>query len=79
MSGDLEHLQRLTDEQVTARIASYGDDGASRRRCASCGDDADRSSRPQCAPIGEDVGCLSARHFTCTVDESWVRSVAERA
>ena len=27
MSGDIGHLQRLTEQQVASRLSSYGEDG----------------------------------------------------
>src|SRR5687767_8595538 len=79
MSGDTGHLQRLTDEQVKARIASYGDDGRFEASLRELWNDAgpviEAAVRTH---FGEDAGCLNARHFTLPVDESWVRSVAEQ-
>ena len=79
MSGDIGHLQRLTDEQVNARIASYGDDGRFEASIRQLWDDAgpviEAAVRTH---FGEDVGCLGAKYFTSPVDESWVRSVAEQ-
>ena len=79
MSGETGHLQRLTDEQVKARIASYGDDGRFEASLRELWNDAgpviEAAVRTH---FGEDAGCLNARHFTLPVDESWVRSVADQ-
>src|SRR5688500_16460524 len=79
MSGDIGHLQRLTDEQVNARIAFYGDEGRLEASLRQLWDEAgpviEAAVRTH---FGDDAGCLTARHFTLPVDESWVRSVAEQ-
>ncbi|MBA3511057.1 methyl-accepting chemotaxis protein [Sphingomonas sp.] len=79
MSGDIGHLQRLTNEQVAARIASYGDDGRFEASLRQLWDDAgpviEAAARTH---FGDDVGCLGARYFTQPVDEAWVRSVADQ-
>src|SRR5919107_2971576 len=79
MSGDIGHLQRLTDEQVKARIASYGDDGrfeaSLRQLWDAAGPVIEAAVRTH---FGEDAGCLGAATFTKPVDEAWVRSVADQ-
>ena len=76
MSGETGHLQRLTDEQVKARIASYGDDGRFEASLRQLWNDAgpviEAAVRTH---FGEDVGCLGAKHFAQPIDEAWVRSV----
>ena len=37
MSGDTSQLQRLTDEQVNARLAAYADKGRFETTCTGCG------------------------------------------
>ena len=79
MSGDIGHLQRLTNEQVAARIACYGDEGRFEASLRRLWDDAgpviEAAARSR---FGDDVGCLGRDHFTRPVDEAWVRSVAEQ-
>jgi methyl-accepting chemotaxis protein len=79
MSGDSGHLQRLTDEQVKARLANYGDD----RRFET-------SLKWLWQEAGSLIAEASRRHFEndemrlgrdlfeSPIDESWVRGVAEQ-
>ncbi len=79
MSGDIGHLQRLTDEQVAARIASYGDEGRFEASLRQLWNDAgpviEAAARSH---FGEDIGCLDVRYFIQPIDEAWVRSVADQ-
>jgi AraC-like DNA-binding protein len=65
MSGEIGHLQRLTNEQVAARIASYGDDGRFEASLRQLWDDAgpviEAAARSH---FGDDVGCLGREFFT---------------
>ena len=77
MSGDTGHLQRLTDEQVNARLAAYGDGGAFETALRSLWDQvgeviAEASRRH----FGDDA-CLGRDHFIKPINEAWVRSVAD--
>jgi hypothetical protein len=79
MSGDIGHLQRLTNEQVASRIASYGEDGRFEASLRRLWDDAGGIIEQAAAHhFGEDVGSLGRDHFTRAVDEAWIRSVAEQ-
>jgi len=79
MSGDIGHLQRLTNDQVTSRIASYGEDGLFEAALRRLWDDAGTIIEQAASNhFGEDVGSLGRDHFTKPVDEAWVRSVAEQ-
>ncbi len=79
MTGDLGHLQRLTDQQVASRLAAYGDDGkfqvAMRWLWDEAGDVIDEVSS---AHFSDDPARLDRDHFTTTIDEAWVRRIAEQ-
>ncbi len=77
MSGDTGHLQRLTDEQVNARLAAYADGGrfetALRGLWDQVGEVIAEASRRH---FGDDA-CLGRDHFIKPINEAWVRSVAD--
>ena len=77
MSGDTGQLQRLTDDQVKARLAAYADEGrfeaALRRLWDQVGEVIADASRRH---FGENA-CLGRDHFIRSVDQAWVRSVAD--
>jgi len=79
MSGDIGHLQRLTDEQVAARLAAYGEDGefesSLRWLWSQAGEVIEDEWR---AHFGADAAKLNRALFTRPVDEAWVRAVAEQ-
>ncbi len=79
MSADTGQLQRLTNEQVASRLASYGDDGRFGEALRRLWDDAGTIIEQACKNhFGDDAGSLGRDHFTQPVDEAWVRSVAEQ-
>jgi methyl-accepting chemotaxis protein len=79
MSGDIGHLQRLTNDQVTSRIASYSEDGRFEAAMRRLWDDAGAVIEQAASNhFGEDVGSLGRDQFTKPVDETWIRSVAEQ-
>ena len=79
MSGDIGHLQRLTDEQVAARIASYGDNGRFEASLRQLWNDAGPAIEAAArSHFGDDVGCLGAQYFNQPINEAWVRSVADQ-
>jgi methyl-accepting chemotaxis protein len=79
MSGDIGHLQRLTEQQVASRLSSYCEDGhfgaSLRRLWDDAGPVIDAASHSH---FGEDIGSLGRDDFTKPVDEAWVRAVAEQ-
>ena len=79
MKSDTAHLQKLTDEQVSARLAAYGDDGrfeqAMHALWEAAGDliaDAGRRNAED-----QDVA-LDEEQFTKPFDAQWVHRVAQR-
>ena len=79
MSGDIGHLQRLTDEQVTARLSAYSDGGrfqdSLRWLWGQAADVIEECSRRH---FGEEAVKLNRAYFTMKVDQAWVRAVAEQ-
>ena len=79
MNGENGHLQRLTDEQVASRLRAYSDGGkfqdSLRWLWGQAGDVIEECSRRH---FGEEAVKLNRAYFTKSVDESWVRTVAER-
>ena len=79
MSGDSGHLQRLTDEQVSNRLAAYSDGGrfqeAMRWLWDQAGDIIEDSARNH---FGDHAAKLNKDHFTKPVNQSWVRATAEQ-
>ena len=78
MNGDNGHLQRLTDEQVTARLAAYNPNGSLERDIRKLwdetGDIIDAEVRAQ---FGADAAQKMQSHCTSPVDSSWIQNVAE--
>jgi methyl-accepting chemotaxis protein len=78
VSRDLKNLQRLTDEQINARLAAYADEGRFEASMQwlwrEAGDILEQCSR---AHFGDDSAKLVRAHFTSPVNASWVRGVAE--
>ena len=78
MSGDTSQLQRLTDEQVNARLAAYADKGRFEANLhwlwEQAGDLIEEVSR---ATLGEQAVAYEQERFTRKVDADWVRNVAE--
>jgi len=78
MNGDTGHLQRLTDEQVTARLTAYNPGGSLQK-------DIDLL-RDECGDIivdevTEQFGSSSAdsvrKHYAGPVDANWIQATAE--
>ncbi|MBA3527005.1 MAG: chemotaxis protein [Sphingomonas sp.] len=78
MRSDTGHLQRLTDDQVSRRLAAYADDGrfqdSMRRLWGEAGEVIEDAFRRH---FGEDAASQNRDQFTRPVDAHWVRSVAE--
>ena len=78
MSGETGQLQRLTDEQVSARLAAYNRDGSLERDIAllrtKAGDLIEAEVREQ---FGKDAAERVKVHYAGKVDAEWVQSVAE--
>ncbi len=77
MSGDTSQLQRLTDEQVNARLAAYADNGRFETNLhwlwEQAGDlieEVSRTSRGQAVAYEQE-------RFTARSIADWVRNVAE--
>ena len=79
MSGDIGNLQRLTDEQVAARLSAYSDGGrfqdSLRWLWGQAADVIEECSRRH---FGEEAVKLNRAYFTMKVDQAWVRAVAEQ-
>ncbi|NUT00429.1 MAG: chemotaxis protein [Sphingomonas sp.] len=79
MSGDNGNLQRLTDEQVAARLSAYSDGGrfqdSLRWLWGQAGDVIEECARRH---FGEQAVKLNRAYFTMKVDQAWVRAVAEQ-
>ena len=78
MSGETGQLQRLTDEQVSARLTAYNADGSLDRDIAllrdKVGDIIEQAVRDQ---FGKEAGERVKAHYASRIDASWVQSVAE--
>ncbi len=78
MSGDTSQLQRLTDEQVNARLAAYADNGRFETNLhwlwEQAGDLIEEVSR---TTLGEQAVAYEQERFNRKVDSDWVRNVAE--
>ncbi|MEO6225073.1 MAG: methyl-accepting chemotaxis protein [Sphingomicrobium sp.] len=78
MSGETGHLQRLTDEQVSARLAAYNHDGSLDRDLALLRDEAGDLIAAQ---VHNDFGAERAERYMATyagtVDAAWVQRIAE--
>jgi methyl-accepting chemotaxis protein len=78
MSGDTGPLQRLTDEQVNARLAAYNPDGSLQRDVHRLWDDAgDIIESEVSAQFGPDAAAKVQLHYSGKVDSAWVQDVAE--
>ena len=78
MSADTGQLQRLTDEQVSARLAAYNPDGSLQRDIHQLWDDAgDIIESEVGAQFGPDAAKRVHLHYTGKVDSAWIQSVAE--
>lgn len=78
MSADTGQLQRLTDQQVSARLAAYNPGGSLDRDLVllreKLGDLIDREVREQ---FGSDAAATVKAHYAGKVDSNWIQSVAE--
>jgi methyl-accepting chemotaxis protein len=78
MSGDTGQLQRLTDQQVSARLAAYNPGGSLDRDLQllreKVGDLIDREVRDQ---FGSDAAATVKAHYAAKVDSNWIQAVAE--
>jgi methyl-accepting chemotaxis protein len=78
MKSDTAHLQRLTDEQVSARLAAYNPDGSLEadiqllKECAL-----DVFAEEVIAEFGAERAERFARNYEGKVDSNWVQNVAE--
>ena len=78
MSGETGQLQRLTDEQVSARLAAYNGDGSLDRDVAflreKAGDLIETHVRDH---FGQDAAERVKTHYSSRVDSDWIQAVAE--
>ena len=78
MSGETGQLQRLTDEQVSARLAAYNGDGSLDRDVAflreKAGDLIETHVRDH---FGQDAAERVKTHYSSKVDSGWIQAVAE--
>jgi methyl-accepting chemotaxis protein len=78
MSGETGQLQRLTDEQVSARLAAYNGDGTLDRDIALLREKAgDLIATEVANQFGDDSARTVKAHYEGKVDAKWVQSVAE--
>ena len=78
MSADTAQLQRLTDEQVGARLASYNPGGSLERDLHQLWDDAgDLIETEVRAQFGTEAASRTKAQYTGKVDPAWVQDVAE--
>lgn len=79
MSGESGQLQRLTDEQVSARLKAYNPGGALERDIRflweHAGEIIDDETRQQ---FGAETANQLNGHFTGNVDFDWVQNIAEQ-
>jgi methyl-accepting chemotaxis protein len=78
MSGETGQLQRLTDEQVSARLAAYADGGRFEANLQwlweQAGDVIEEVSR---AHLGDEAVSYERDRFTHPINADWIRKVAE--
>jgi methyl-accepting chemotaxis protein len=78
MGGETGQLQRLTDEQVSARLGAYNPDGSLDRDLAflreQAGDLIESKVRDQ---FGKEAADRVRTHYGSKVDASWMQAVAE--
>ena len=69
MSGDTGQLMKLTDQQVSARLAAYNPDGLLERNIHQLWDDAgDIIEAEVRAQFGADAARAAEEHYTGKVD-----------
>ena len=78
MSGDTGGLQRLTDEQVKARLQTYNPDGSLERDVhglwRDAGDIIEGEVRNQ---FGAEAAERVHAHYSGKIDAAWMQNVAE--
>src|SRR6476620_3827781 len=78
MGVDTGQLQRLTDEQVSARLAAYNGDGSLDRDVALLRDNVtDIISAEIVAQFGRERAERFAANYSKKVDADWIQAVAE--
>lgn len=78
MKSDTAHLQRLTDEQVSARLAAYGDEGRFEQEMRALWDSAgDLVAQSARLHFGEQAVALDEKQFTSPFDAHWIHRVAD--
>ncbi|MEP7131445.1 MAG: methyl-accepting chemotaxis protein [Sphingomicrobium sp.] len=77
MSGETGQLQKLTDQQVSARLAAYNPGGTLERDVHQLWDDVgDIIEAEVRAQFGPDAAKSAEAHYNGSVDSSWVQDVA---
>jgi methyl-accepting chemotaxis protein len=78
MKSDTAHLQRLTDEQVSARLEAYNADGSLQRDVALLRENiADIIETEVGGQFGRDAARKVLKHYSGTVDSGWIDEIAE--
>ena len=78
MSGESGQLQKLTDQQVSARLAAYNPGATLERDIHQLWDDAgDIIEAEVRAQFGPDAAKSAEAHFNGSVDSGWIQDVAE--
>src|SRR6476660_7427402 len=78
MGGETGQLQRLTDEQVNARLAAYNGDGSLDRDVKLLRDNiADIIATEIVAQFGQARAERFAENYSGNVDARWIQGVAE--
>jgi methyl-accepting chemotaxis protein len=78
MGGETGQLQRLTDEQVRARLSAYNGDGSLERDVKLLRDNAaDIFAEEIVAQFGQERAERFAANYSGTVDAAWIQNVAE--
>jgi methyl-accepting chemotaxis protein len=78
MSGETGQLQRLTDEQVSARLAAYNSGGSLDRDIALLRDNAaDLIATEVVAHFGQERAERYATVYSSKVDSAWIQSIAD--
>jgi methyl-accepting chemotaxis protein len=78
MSGETGQLQRLTDEQVSARLAAYNADGSLQQDIHQLWEDAGDLIKAEVSDqFGKDAADQVKAHYSGKVDADWIQAVAE--
>ncbi len=78
MKSDTAHLQRLTDEQVSARLAAYNPDGSLESDIARLREHApDIIAEEIVAQFGVERAERFGKNYVGKVDAAWIQSVAD--